>query len=103
MSIVHVRLRKTDFDANNVVYAVESPDFCPDRSWQSLGILTIDIVSSAYEFAPSMLATESRLTPPAIAASAVSTVGLYWKLWSLKIHHFGNSVLKNLDYPDQHP
>jgi hypothetical protein len=112
MSLTHIRLNRIP-DTNEIVsYRVESPDFNDQREWEDLGILNISRTMKNYKFIESNLAKESKLIPPMIYGLTlekrnqllnVKYSNYGWGAWSMCIHHWAVSFIRDNNYPDQYP
>lgn len=112
MSLTHIRLNRIFDNNESVSYKVESTDFTNDNTWSELGILHISKIMKKYEFLESGLAKKNKLIPPELyelpslkkeqlLRNKYSNYG--WGAWSMCIHHWATTLIKNGDYPDQYP
>jgi len=112
MSLTHIRLSRILDDNDNVSYKVESTDFTDDDAWFELGILHISKTAKKYQFVGSQLAKENKLIPPELYGLSPSKKqqllhdkysNYGWGAWSMCIHHWATTLIRDSDYPNQYP
>lgn len=104
MSLVNIKARKISESDSSVEYDVTSIDFSKNKEWKSLGVLSVKKANDEYEFSMSQYALDQKMIPPRLAANSdIATIEMFCKLWSLKIHHYGKTILKARGYPSEFP
>jgi len=70
MSYAHVRLiqinQDQDQDQNQIEYQVESFDLNPEKSWEKVGKLFLDLTQNDYQFFPEPIWESQRIYPPSV-------------------------------------
>ncbi len=112
MSLTHIRLNQISNSNDIAVYKVESIDFSEERIWQEIGVLRIFKLKKDYEFVGSKLAEDNKLIPPELYKFSEedrkkmieTTYHNYGRsAWSMCIHHWAGSLIKNDNYPKGYP
>ena len=112
MSLVHLKARQLRDDEYSAEYSIESCDFNEDRKWEEIGIVEIDKSIKQYHFILKGSCSDLRFVPPSLYSlnEAEQEFLLRTKYkdyccgaWSMTIHHWIDSFIKNNDYPTKHP
>ena len=112
MSFAHVRLNKIKQNEFLVEYIVESFDFNNESEWEEIGKLEINIIAKSYDFWPAKIWSSLQIIPPPIYGldetkreqiikSKYRDYG--WGAWSMLIHHWAVSFIKQDSFPEYHP
>ena len=112
MSFCHLRMIKTSDSSAEAVYRIESPDFDKDNEWGTIGQVRIQKALQSYESSWSGSWQDRHVVPPWIFGLSedeqnrllqTDYKGYDCGAWTMRIHFYATSFLKQNHYPQRHP